>query len=58
MFEAGRSIYSESGYAGFMRGGAARAVYFMPSAAIVWGTYEFVKQVFGIELEDHDMLPI
>jgi hypothetical protein len=57
--EGYRAIHSEFGIRGFWRGAGARALYFMPSAAIVWSTYEIVKEVFGVELQEgDDMLPI
>jgi hypothetical protein len=57
--DAASSIYREQGLRGFLRGSGARALYFMPSAAITWSTYEIVKQLFGVELEDsEDMFPI
>jgi hypothetical protein len=53
------AIKKEEGMFGFTRGAMARALYFAPSAAIVWSTYEIVKRVFGIELEgSDDMVPI
>ena len=40
-----RSIWRAQGVRGFMRGASARVLYFMPSAAICWTTYETVKRV-------------
>ena len=40
-----RSIWRSEGVRGFMRGASARVLYFMPSAAICWTTYETVKRV-------------
>lgn len=40
-------IYSQEGLAGFMRGASARVLYFMPSAAICWTTYETMKRVLS-----------
>eukprot|EP00455_Lapot_gusevi_P028195 TRINITY_DN299_c0_g4_i2.p1 TRINITY_DN299_c0_g4~~TRINITY_DN299_c0_g4_i2.p1 ORF type:complete len:325 (-),score=94.33 TRINITY_DN299_c0_g4_i2:234-1208(-) len=38
-----RSIHKEEGWRGFTRGMPARVLYFMPSAAVCWTTYETVK---------------
>ena len=40
-----RDIWRQEGARGFMRGGSARVLYFMPSAAICWTTYETVKRM-------------
>ena len=40
-----RDIWRQEGVRGFMRGGSARVLYFMPSAAICWTTYETVKRM-------------
>lgn len=40
-----RSIYAAEGFRGFMRGATARMLYFTPSAAICWGTYETAKRI-------------
>jgi len=42
-----RSIMKEEGLAGFMRGTTARVLYFMPSAAISWTTYDTMKKVLS-----------
>ena len=42
-FDVARQIYKEQGLLGFTRGMTARIVYFIPSAAITWTTYEGVK---------------
>lgn len=39
------SIYRQEGWRGFMRGASARVVYFIPSAAICWTTYETFKRI-------------
>ncbi len=38
-----RSIHAKEGWKGFTRGMAARVLYFTPSAAICWTTYEAMK---------------
>jgi solute carrier family 25 iron transporter 28/37 len=43
--EIARSIYQHEGWRGFMRGASARVIYFMPSAAICWTTYETFKRI-------------
>ena len=40
-----RDIWRQEGMRGFMRGGSARVLYYMPSAAICWTTYETVKRM-------------
>ena len=40
-----KQIARTEGPAGFMRGASARVLYFMPSAAICWTTYETVKRL-------------
>jgi solute carrier family 25 iron transporter 28/37 len=40
-----KEIISEAGYRGFMTGASARVLYYMPSAAICWTTYETVKRI-------------
>lgn len=40
-----RQIYAQEGARAFMTGATARMLYFMPSAAICWGTYETMKRV-------------
>lgn len=52
--KAASEIYKSSGMSGFFRGAGARAIYFTPSAAIMWTTYELIKNVFGIEIADAD----
>ena len=42
--EVVRRIWQREGARGFMRGASARVLYFMPSAAICWTTYETVKR--------------
>ena len=43
--EVVRGIWRQEGMRGFMRGASARVLYFMPSAAICWTTYETVKRM-------------
>ena len=43
--EVMRAIWQQEGARGFMRGSSARVLYFMPSAAICWTTYETVKRM-------------
>lgn len=38
-------IYQQEGLKGFMRGASARVIYFVPSAAICWTTYETTKRL-------------
>ena len=40
-----KNIWRQEGVRGFMRGSSARVLYFMPSAAICWTTYETVKRM-------------
>jgi solute carrier family 25 iron transporter 28/37 len=44
--EAVTSIYESMGLKGFTRGALARVLYFTPSAAICWSTFEAIKRVF------------
>jgi solute carrier family 25 iron transporter 28/37 len=44
-----QNIYRTEGLKGFTRGATARVIYFIPSAAICWTTYETVKRVLGFE---------
>lgn len=37
---------------GFFKGLSARVVYQMPSTAICWSTYEFMKYILGHRKED------
>ena len=50
-------IYTKEGIKGFTKGASARMVYFMPSAAITWTTYEtskrLIKKYWGHD-HDHD----
>lgn len=43
--DVARLIWKEAGVRGFTRGASARVLYFMPSSAICWSTYETVKRV-------------
>lgn len=58
--DAAARILQQHGYAGFFRGSLARGLYFTPSAAICWSTYEIMKNVFGMEIGDSldDLVPI
>jgi solute carrier family 25 iron transporter 28/37 len=40
-----RSLYQTEGLSVFLKGSTARMMYFMPSAAICWSTYETVKRL-------------
>ena len=44
-----RSIHAKEGWKGFTRGMAARVLYFTPSAAICWTTYEAMKALLKEE---------
>jgi solute carrier family 25 iron transporter 28/37 len=48
--QVARQIYSENGWKSFMTGVSARMLYFAPSAAITWVTYEQLKRLFA----DHE----
>jgi solute carrier family 25 iron transporter 28/37 len=50
---AAREIKMKYGARGLMRGATARMLYFAPSAAICWTTYEGMKRVLGRD-HDHD----
>jgi len=43
-----KSIIREEGPKTFFKGTTARVLYFMPSAAICWTTYETVKSLLGV----------
>lgn len=45
-----RTILKEEGWKGLTRGVQARVLYFMPSAAICWSTYEFMKALLQFEI--------
>lgn len=45
MVSAFKSLLVEEGPRALFRGTSARVMYFMPSAAIQWATYEFVKSI-------------
>jgi solute carrier family 25 iron transporter 28/37 len=47
--EGCRMIYSRNGWKGFYRGCIPRVLYHMPSTAISWTTYEFMKMWFNGE---------
>lgn len=55
-FKVCKLICREEGLKGFTRGATARVMYFMPSAAIVWTTYETMKQVFGFDPGEMDLM--
>lgn len=40
-----KQIYQSEGIKGFWRGATARVIYFVPSAAICWTTYETIKRL-------------
>jgi len=48
------SIWKTEGVKGFMKGASARILYFMPSAAICWTTYETMKKVLHASPEEDD----
>jgi len=48
-------ICREEGLRGFTRGASARVFYFMPSAAIVWTTYETLKRYVGFDPGEMDL---
>jgi len=54
-FKLCKIICREEGLRGFTRGASARVFYFMPSAAIVWTTYETIKRVFGFDPGEMDL---
>lgn len=43
-----KGIVRDEGMRGLFKGGTARVLYFMPSAAIVWTTYESIKRATGL----------
>jgi len=47
LFNTLRIMIKEEGYRGFTRGMTPRMLFYMPSAAICWGTYEFMKFILG-----------
>lgn len=58
--EAVRVVYRIGGTFGFFRGLRARVVYQIPSTAICWSTYEFLKYALTntiTQLPDHPILP-
>jgi hypothetical protein len=44
-----KRLYQENGWRAFMKGVQARMLYFAPSAAITWASYEYAKVLFHIE---------
>lgn len=46
MTEACKTVYRLSGGSGYFKGLQARIIYHVPSAAICWSTYEFMKYTF------------
>lgn len=47
--------HPEKGYFVFLSGATARMIYFVPSAAITWTTYEAVKKYLGFPIHDLEM---
>lgn len=45
-------VFRSSGFWGFFKGAGARSLYFAPSAAITWSTYEMAKTFFGLDFGD------
>jgi len=45
--DAAKHIYQTQGLKGFMRGIVPRMLYFWPSAAITWSTYEYIKWMYN-----------
>lgn len=49
MIDALKSIYKSEGVYGFARGMVPRMIFHSMSAGILWGTYEYVKYIFGAD---------
>jgi solute carrier family 25 iron transporter 28/37 len=47
LIHAIRTVYKLGGLSGYFRGMSARVLYQMPSTAICWSTYEFVKYILS-----------
>jgi len=47
-----REIHFEDGLKGFSRGAGARALYCIPSASLIWLTYDGLRVHFGIDIDD------
>ncbi|XP_073970179.1 mitochondrial iron transporter mitoferrin isoform X1 [Rhodnius prolixus] len=52
LLNAVKMVYKMGGPLGFFKGLSARVVYQMPSTAICWSTYEFMKYILGHRKED------
>lgn len=59
MTEAFKTVYRLSGASGYFKGLQARIIYHVPSAAICWSTYEFMKYTFimNYSLKCNDIAP-
>jgi len=47
-----QDIIQSDGYLGFLRGANARALYCMPSAALIWLTYDGLRLHFNIDIDE------
>lgn len=45
-------ILLREGYKGFFRGATARAIYCVPSASLIWMTYDGLRIHFGIDIDE------
>jgi solute carrier family 25 iron transporter 28/37 len=54
MYDAFRTIYRMRGLSGYFQGLQARVIYQMPSCAICWSVYEFVKHFLHMADKDSD----
>ncbi len=52
-WENAREVAKQEGFKGFFKGATARVLYFAPSAAIVWTTYETMKKIL-MEVSQQD----
>jgi len=50
LYKAFKFILRKEGIAGFSQGLSARILYFIPSAAICWTTYEGMKKLLSLSL--------
>ena len=53
MLSALIKIYKVKGFSGYFRGITARVVYQVPSTAICWSVYEFIKHCLGLKEHNH-----
>ena len=44
-----KRVYKENGLKSFTKGVNARMLYFAPSAALTWASYEYAKVLFHIQ---------